>query len=131
VKSLSHVTTVQVAIKDVQALADATKELGGTLHLGKTRWTNYQGSGECAHAISLPGASYEVGVIKQSDGTFRLGFDFYRNPALESAFGKNCGKLTQYYAKHATTREFRKRGYSVSALPSKDGSLRLSVSKGA
>jgi hypothetical protein len=59
----------------------------------------------------LPGASYEIGVLKKS-GRYELQCDFYdRN--IEKAIGRQGGLLKQAYAIEKAKIEARRKGYSV------------------
>jgi hypothetical protein len=59
----------------------------------------------------VPGADYEIGVVKQNRG-YELNCDFYdRN--IEKSIGRQAGPLKQAYAVAKTKIEARKKGYSV------------------
>ena len=98
---MSHVVDCDVKITDLDALEAAVKEeLGGELIRGKKSykwWGRFEGDyplpegvrqedlGKCDHVIKVPGASYEVGVVEQKDGSFKLQYDFYTTGGLERA----------------------------------------------
>lgn len=138
---MSHVTTGSCVIKDLEALKLAAQELGGTFVAGKQTYQwygKYVGDaplpkgvtvddlGKCTHAITLPKVQYEVGVVRQPDGSFRLMFDYWGpGRGLVKAFGDNLGKLQQIYAKHAVIRQARAKGMFVRQSAGSDGSIML------
>ncbi len=70
--------------------------------------------GHCSHAIRIPGAQYEIGVI-QKNGKWTLLWDFWQGGyGLQEKIGKNGGLLKRSYdmakAKVAA-RQHRKRFY--------------------
>lgn len=131
---MSHITTVETKITDLEALKLAARELGASVSVGQTTWGYYAGQkGKCAHAIKMPGAgAYEVGVVQAPEGHFTLAYDFYgEGQVYRQAFGNNCQRLVQTYAKHAAVREFRKKGFRVQVMAEQNGHYRLQVSRGA
>lgn len=140
---MSHVTTGSCVIKDLEALKLAAQELGGAFVAGQHsyKWYGrYVGDaplpkgltiddlGKCTHAITLPKVEYEVGVVRQSDGSFRLMFDYWGpGQGLVKAFGENLGKLQQIYAKHAVIRQAKAKGMIVRQSAGNDGSIKLQL----
>lgn len=121
----SHVAKVDVEVKDLEALKLACEKLGLKLNIGQKTYKWYGRSvgdyplpagmtekdlGKCTHAISIPDNSraYEIGVIEQKDGTFRLVWDFYQGGfGLQPIVGNDCktlvGEYTIEVAKTAAT----------------------------
>ena len=111
---VSHVTKVDIEIKDLDALETACKGRGLTLKRGQTKyawWGRSVGDypipagmraedlGKCSHAIHLDSRSFEIGLVKQSDDSFRLVFDFYGQASLLAAVGgQACEGLVGDYA---------------------------------
>ncbi|MBI4472202.1 MAG: DUF2997 domain-containing protein [Acidobacteria bacterium] len=113
---MSHVVSVKVVIRDLNALEMAAKRCGLELHRGQRsyrwfgRWvgdyTLPQGFkpeqlGKCDHALTIPGnpQAYEVGVVQNADGTCTLLYDFWAGGyGLEAAIGKTAKKLTDEYS---------------------------------
>ena len=110
---VSHVTKVDVEIRDIDALDTACKKRGLKLMRGQTKyawWGRSVGDypipagmraedlGKCSHAIHLNSGSHEIGLVAQSDNSFRLVFDFYGQAGLLAAVGgKACEGLVGDY----------------------------------
>lgn len=132
---MSHVTTLKVQIKNLQALEEACQKIGLKFnrHQKHYKWwgrfvgdyaeagTNQAEMGHCDHAISVPGndQAYEIGVTAKGDG-YVLQFDFYGQggAGVEAVAGLKCSKLIDAYTKIVTIKEATKlaetEGYVVS-----------------
>jgi hypothetical protein len=123
---MSHITTIDIEVSNLDALDLAAKELGGLLQRNKTTYNWYGATPQpCAHAISLPGVHYEVGVCPrpQKPGTYSLNFDPYGSGTSSAsrhdgqrvlaAFGEELTKLRQLYGVHTATLAAKKKGYLV------------------
>ena len=146
---MSHVASIDIEIKDLAALKAACAEIGMEFKEGQQtykwygRWMNdYSGAdaafradvapkdyGKCAHAIGVPGSStaYEIGVVQQKDGTFKLVWDFWNGGyGLEKLAGPKCSTLVKSYVGEVTKHSLQKQGYafqSSKTLP--DGTVEL------
>ena len=80
----------------------------------------------CDHAIKFTGINYEVGVLAQGDGTFRLRYDEY-DYSLKAKLGNGGGKLAQAYALSAAKRAARLKGWMTKEVSQKGGSIKLEV----
>jgi hypothetical protein len=80
----------------------------------------------CDHVISFKGAKYEVGVLAQPDGTFRLRFDEY-DYSLTAKIGSGGGKLAQAYALEAAKRAAKLKGWRSREVNQKGGAVKLEV----
>lgn len=124
---MSHVSQIEIEIKDLEALKAACQRLGYEWLEGKTTykwWGHWVGDypmpqgfkvedlGKCTHAIRVPGANFEIGVVIRN-GKTTLMWDFYQSGGLERVVGKNGAKLKQAYAAEATKRAAKKAGYLV------------------
>lgn len=144
---MSHVAKIEIEIKDLQALRAAAARLGGELLEGKKNYAWYgrhvgdyplpdgfaaDDLGKCEHAIRIPGASYEIGVVRRRDGRpgYTLLWDFYSPGGLEQKLGKNGQKLVQAYGVEAAKIAARRAGYMVSESVRADGSIALRMSGG-
>jgi hypothetical protein len=143
---VSHVTTVDIEIRDLAALREACKRLGlEFVEDQKTyRWYNrHMGDypvpegfkpsdlGKCEHAIrnpSKPGA-YEIGVVKRRDGRpgYTLIYDFYGSGGrgIEELAGKQCVNLRKSYATSVAKRQAQRQGFRVQEHQQADGKIRL------
>ena len=110
---MSHVATIKAEIKSLESLKTACERLGLTFIENQKTYTWYghhvgdypvpegmqiSDMGKCLHAIKVPGARYEVGVIKDpmNDKSYSLIWDFW-DRKLPEKLGKDAWKLTQAY----------------------------------
>ena len=83
---MSHISKIELEVKDLAVLAQACTRLGLTLIRGQKHFKWYGRDGQCDHAIKVPDANYEIGVL-QKNGLFELNCDFFdRN--IEKVIGK-------------------------------------------
>lgn len=123
-KPMSHFTTIQTQIKDLDALRAACSELGfGLLQHVEARGIGTQQRAE--HVIRLKGPC-DVALHRETNGTFGLSTDWWGG-YVEQEVGKNYGRLLQLYAVHKASREARKRGLSVQRALRTDGSIKLTI----
>ena len=141
---MSHVTTVNVEVKDLEALKNAAEELGLKYNATATtyKWfgrhvgdypvpegMEISDLGKCVASLSIPDNSqaYEVGIIPDKiNGGFRLIYDFFnKGYGLEEVIGENCSKLKQEYAVQVAMKAARKQGMMVSRSHRPDGSVVL------
>ena len=121
---MSHISKIELEVKDLGILGQACARLGLNLMRGQQTFKWYGKDSQCDHAIKIPGANYEIGVLKKN-GSLDLNCDFYdRN--IEKAIGKQGGLLKQAYAVEKTKIEARKKGYSVLERQTDNG-IRLHV----
>jgi hypothetical protein len=83
--------------------------------------------GKCDHAIRVPGAEYEVGIVHRN-GRYNLLWDFYRAGGLERVLGKGACRLKQAYSVERVRREARMKGYHVQERKTEKG-IRLILTK--
>lgn len=138
---MSHVTEVKTKIRDIEALKSACRKLNYNFKEGQKHYKWYgtwmgdspmpEGMtqadlGKCDHAISVPGADYEVGVAKTADG-FQLRYDYWGSGGLHTALGgQKAEKLVQAYSVEKTRREAKRMGFRVAReLVQVDGSVKL------
>ena len=110
---MSHVSTIQCEIKSLDALKAACENLGFTFKENQKHY-KWFGSwvgdypmpegfsaeelGHCEHAIAVPGANYEIGVVKaKTHPGYQLMYDFWVSGGLEPKVGKDGWKMTQEY----------------------------------
>lgn len=114
-KVFSHITQIMLLIKDLGALEMAAATLGLELRRGQTnyRWYgHYMGDsplppgmtaeqlGKCSLALAVKGNphAYEIGLLQQSDGSYRMLWDFWNGGrGLLDKVGDDCKKLTEAY----------------------------------
>lgn len=145
---MSHVTTVAIQIRDLNALKAAAREQGCEFIEGKTTFEWYrqhvgdyplpagmtkEQMGKCDHVIHVPGVNYEIGVVKKQDGTYTLAYDFYGGHGrhdghkLLEKFGDGLKKLCQGYAIAKTTLEAKAKGWMVGKHTLPNGTVKLTL----
>jgi hypothetical protein len=128
---MSHFTTIQTQIRDLEALADASHEMG-FLFLEKSQCRGYAGiARQAPHVIRLKGP-YDIAVerSKENPETYGLTTDWWDGHVAREV-GENYGRLLQNYGVHKTTREARLRGLRVNRRQENDGSVLLTLEGGA
>ncbi len=85
--------------------------------------------GKCNHAIHVPGATYEIGVVMKN-GKWKLIYDFYGAGNLNKKLGKNAGLLKQAYniAKTQVTCDQENRTWTKQKVTMRDGWKKMVVS---
>lgn len=137
---MSHVTTIKTEIRDLDALRAACSELGLDFMQGQRTYRWYgrvmgdyplpdgitpEQLGHCEHAIRVPGAGYEIGVVKTARG-YTLMFDFWGpGAAIVKTLGQGLGQLVQMYGVEKTLREAQRAGLRAVRQTQADGSIRL------
>lgn len=124
---MSHVSEIELKIKSLDALKSACARLGLEFIQGQTTykwyghwvgdyplpsWLKVEDLGKCEHAIRVPGASYEIGIIER-EGEIKLLWDFWGSGGLERVLGKEGGRLKQAYTVEQAKAVARRAGYRV------------------
>lgn len=140
---MSHVTTVEIEVRDLDALAEAAKRCGLELvrEQRKYRWYgrsvgdtplphgfSVEDLGQCEHAITVPGSAhaYEIGVVRRRDGRpgWALLVDEWAGGfGLVDRAGKQCWRLKQEYAAVVAAKTLRSQGYQVSEIRTSRGEV--------
>lgn len=128
---MSHIQTIEVNITDLQALKNACKRLGLEWKQGQKTFKWYQPRPEpCDHAISVPGATYEIGVLKNADRKgFTLQVDYYDRKVTEK-IGQLGGLFKQAYALETAKSAAIRKGYSVKEHKINEHQIELRISVG-
>ena len=122
---MSHFTTIDIEVKDIEALKAACTEIGLTV-LDNTEargWGSTRARAE--HVIQLDGP-YDIAVNRQADGAYQLNADLWGGH-VEREVGKGFGRLKQLYGVHKTTTEARQRRLSVRRQNLPNGQIRLAL----
>jgi len=110
---MSHVTTIDVHQHyEVNVLQRMCKDMGWEWREGQNTYAWYgnhvgdyplpegftrEDMGKCNHAIHVPGARYEIGVVWKN-GKWQLLWDFWQGGyGLQKAIGKDGGLLQRSY----------------------------------
>ena len=108
---MSHISKIELEVKDIAILKKACKKLGLEFVQDQKTFKWYGRESSCSHAIKVPGAGYEIGVVRKDD-CYELNCDFYDHN-IETAIGRKGGQLKQAYAVAKTRTEPHRKGYSV------------------
>lgn len=151
---MSHIATIELEIRDLDALDAAARSLGLELVRGQTTYRWYglrdprqyryplppgftvEDLGRCEHAIRVPGndQAYEIGVVRRRDGRpgYVLLVDFWNGGyGLEEKVGTNANRLKQAYAIETAKRAAWRAGHRVlGEIRKTDGSVVLRIAPG-
>ena len=138
---MSHVTTVKMRIRSLEALRKAAAKCGLEFKEGQTSFRWWQDReptdlGECKHAMGVPNdaLAYEIGVLAAKDGDgFLLGFDFFCQTRLKDLAGDNCDKLMQEYGMavaEESTQDLQLAGWAAQRIEQPNGDVQLVLDDG-
>ena len=128
---MSHFTTIQTRIKDLDALICACVELKLKLVPNST-CRGYAGVvRQAPYVIKLRGP-YDIAVepSKEKDGTYGLTTDWWDGHVAKEV-GTGYGRLLQAYGVHKTIREAHLRGLRSTRRVEADGSILLTLEGGS
>jgi hypothetical protein len=128
---MSHFTTIQTQIRDLNALHDACIEMGFTFR-NNAHCRGYAGVQRLApHVIQLKGL-YDIAVepATENDGSYGLTTDWWDGHVAKEV-GIGYGRLLQCYGIHKTMREAQARGLRVHRQAEDNGSILLTLEGGA
>ena len=132
---MSHIAKIELEINDLESLKTACKKLGfnfmenQTSYLWFGRWMgdsplpegiNVEDLGKCTHAIHIPAAVYEVGVV-QKGSKYNLMWDYWVGGGLEKHIGKNACKLKQAYTLERIRKTAKQKGYLIHGTKTQNG----------
>lgn len=138
---MSHITPIDLEIKNLDALKLTCKRLGVEWMEDQETYKWYgrfvgdyplpqgvkiEDLGKCDHAIRVPGASYEIGVLDR-DGKITLMWDFWGAGGLEKVLGPGGAKLKQMYAIEEAKLEAERRGYFCLEEVKENGDIELTI----
>jgi hypothetical protein len=122
---MSHFTTIQTQIKDIDALRHAVHEMELTL-LSNAQARGFVGGTTIGEYVVKLKGPYDIAVNRQPGGAYALSCDWW-DGHVEKEVGKNFGKLLQIYGVHKATMEAKKKGYSVIRKAQQDGAIKLTL----
>ena len=123
---MSHMSTVDgVAITDITAMAAAAEQSGGHLAVDAGRWVTREFKSQpAAHAVRFDGATDEIGLIRKSDGSYRIKYA-YGVQNLGSV-GHGAKQLVKRYAAIAGRRQLAREGVrNARIVEHADGRIQL------
>lgn len=110
---MSHLSKIELVIHDLASLKEACKTLGIEFCENQKSFIWYSGSGQCDHAIRVPGARYEIGISQSDKDQYELLWDDYFSGGLVDKLGSNAGKLKQAYAVSKIIKEAHHKKYRI------------------
>ena len=146
---MSHVTTINLDVRDLDALAVAAADLGGELvrDVSTFRWYGrsvgdtplpegftVEDLGKCQHVIRFKDAGYEVGICRRRDG--RPGYvplwdSWGPGRHIADRIGNDGGLLKQAYAVEVARKQLALQGFTVTrARNPQTGALVLTATGG-
>ena len=84
---MSHISKIELEINDLGMLGQACKGLGMELVRNQKAFKWYGEDSQCDHAIKVPEASYEIGVVKNGN-RYELQCDFTTMPSGRSSVSR-------------------------------------------
>lgn len=146
---MSHVTTIDLEVKDLNALERAANVLGLELVRDQRTykwWGQSVGDyplpegftendlGKCEHALRVKDndQAYEIGITTRRDGKpgYQLLWDFYGGGyGLQAKVGEDGKLLKQSYAAEVAAKHLRLQGYRVSQTLEGDGRITLKAKR--
>lgn len=123
---MSHITKLKLVIKDLSLLDRACKRLNIQLMKNQKTFAWYgREPAPCEHAIKIPGAKYEVGVIKNGK-SWELQCDWFDH-GIERAIGREGGFLKREYVAEASKLDSLKKGFQVKETRLADGKVEVII----
>lgn len=126
---MSHISTLQTQINDLDALEEACHELGLELRREQKTYSTYSRTARaCDAAIVLPGNvhAYEIGVIAVGGGAYTLNYDEWNEGhGMVAKVGHDCGRLMHEYGRAKTKRIAQANGWRYREEKLADGRVRF------
>jgi hypothetical protein len=137
---MSHVSRIELEIKDPEALKAACERLGGEV-IQKNTYAWYGRSvgdhplpdgftkedlGKCDYALSFPHATYEVGVVQRGKNCTLL-WDFYSEGGLARVLGHQGGLLKQAYTTERVLRQAKKMRKRITQTKDETNTIRITM----
>lgn len=133
---MSHISKIELAIDSLECLQRACAFLGFRFIRNQKTYKWYgrvvnpelyplpegitqDQLGKCDHAISIPEAEYEVGIVRIGEKYILL-TDFW-DSTLRLRIGENGGRLKQAYTIERVKLEARKKNYRVTEFKTETG----------
>lgn len=151
---MSHVADIDCKIRDLSAFKAAVIALGGEYLADETkiRWygsflNDWRSGGKIdpraavnridpkrfgttdAGVARFPGSTYDLGLLKNDDGSYTPYFDSYGTGRhlADILGGMDCTKLKNEYAAAVSTRMLARKGFRVTRTTDKNGAIVLNA----
>lgn len=126
---MSHFTTIQTQIRDVEALEAACAELGVEL-LRNTEARGFANSTRHGQLVVRLKGPYDIAANQVEEAPenapYELATDWW-NGHVEAEVGPNYGRLLQLYGVHKTMQEASRKRLRVTRHQESDGSIRITL----
>jgi hypothetical protein len=122
---MSHFTTIDTEIRDMDALRAACGELGLEV-MADAEARGYGDNRQKGDFVIRLKGPYDIAVFREAEGRFSLMTDWW-NGHVEREVGKDYGRLLQLYGVHKATGEARRKGYAVQRKRLQNGAIQLSI----
>ncbi|MFT5471042.1 MAG: hypothetical protein ACI8UO_006175 [Verrucomicrobiales bacterium] len=122
---MSHFTTIQTELRDVDALRDACAELGVEL-LQDIEARGFAGQSRHGDYVIRLNGPYDIAANRGEGTTLELATDWWEGH-VEKEVGPNYGRILQLYGVHKTIREARRKRLRVRRKQEADGSIKLTL----
>lgn len=122
---MSHFTTIQTQIKDIEALRRAAQEMGLSI-LQNAQARGYDGNQIKGDYVVVLKGPYDIALNKQPGGSFGLTADLWQGH-VEAEVGPKYGRLLQLYGVHKAMLEARKKGHLVRRSQQENGAIKLTI----
>jgi len=117
---MSHLSKIEIQINDMQALKQACRVMGLEFAENHRQFKWYNGFSPCEHVIRVPGASYELGVIRNGQN-YELQCDFWSVGGLQRVLGENGNLIKKHYSLERVKNEAKKKRYRIQEQPIQNG----------
>jgi hypothetical protein len=141
---VSHIATIACEVRDLDAFEAAVRRLGGEFRRGQPTYRCYPGGyqgdtplpagmtldqwGKCDHAARFAGCDYEVGLVRQPNGTYQLRWDYWSpGGLLHHLGGEAAPRLVQAYAVEKAKAEARRMGLEPAETTLADGTIKITL----
>lgn len=131
---MSHFTKCNLKITNLVALRRALEDLGHTFRTAETEQgvevRGYKGQ-KLAAEISIDMGRYDVGVVKQADGSYQLVADWWGIETTRGTQEKEfVEELTQKYAYQQVVMTCEEQGYNMEETKNEeDGTISVTMKK--
>jgi hypothetical protein len=124
---MSHWTSIQTEIRDIDALRAACDELGLTLRENAQARGYENNTRHGDYVVQLKGP-FDVALTREQNGNYSLATDWW-DGHVEKEVGTGYGRLLQLYGVHKASLEARKRGLTVQRRLLQNGTINLRLGR--
>ncbi len=146
---MSHITPMELEVWDPMDLEAGAQELDPGAKIVNKQTYNWYGRrvgdfplpegmtedqlGKCDLALTFSSGAtargYEVGLLKQRNGSYKLVWDFYDWKLMNLLGGQNAGLLKQAYTKHRILKNAEKMRRKAQVKKLENGTLEITLTR--